>query len=207
MFDYSWIEDYPSLPAEETCRLVDKLRGYDTRELRDRIIMGNVRLVLFKASAYVGCYRQTLHLKDDMVSAGFLGLTKAVNFLSDPEVSHTESPSGLMALFIHREIGCLIERSNLIPTPTRTRERNNLKEVQVNRFSEHDHDLPRSDGSDVLRDFIYSLTDTEYERQILSLRESGFTDLEISERLDLPASTVNLIRRELFNRFKALQNG
>lgn len=203
---YKWIEDYPALPTEETCRLVEELRKTDIREMRDKIIMGNVRLVLFKVSAYVRCYRQTLHLKDDMVSAGFLGLTKAVNFLADSEVSHVESPSGLMSLFIHREIGCLIERSNLIVMPLRTKIRNNLKEVRVNSFSEYDYDFPQNDCSDELREVIYNLTDTEYERQILSLRESGFTDLEISERLDLPASTVNLIRRELFNKFKALQN-
>lgn len=201
---YKWIEDYPALPTEETCGLVDELRKTDTRELRDKIIMGNARLVLFKVSAYVSLYRQTLHLKDDMVSAGFLGLTKAVNFLADPEVSHTESPSGLMALFIHREIGQLIEKSNLIVIPLRTKIRNDLKEIKVNNFSEHDYDLPRNDCSDDLREVIWNLTETEYERQILNLRESGYTDLEIAERLDLPASTINLIRRELFNQFKAL---
>lgn len=201
---FKWIEDYPALPTEETCRLVDKLRKNDTQELRDKIILGNARLVLFKAGAYVGFYRQTLHLKDDMVSAGFVGLINAVNFLADPEVSHTESPSGLMSLFIHREIGQLIEKSNLITMPQRTKVRNNLKEIKVNSFSEHDYDLPHNNCSDDLREVIYNLTETEYERQILSLRESGFTDLEISQRIDLPPSTVNLIRRELFNQFKAL---
>lgn len=201
---YKWIEDYPTLPTEETCRFVDELRKNDSQELRDKIILGNVRLVLFKASAYVKLYRQTLHLKDDMVSAGFVGLTNAVNFLADPGASHTESVSGLMSLFIHREIGGLIERSNLIVMPLRTKIRNNLKEIKVNSFSEHDYDLPSNDCSDDLREVIWNLTETEYERQILSLRESGFTDLEISARLDLPASTINLIRRELFNQFKAL---
>lgn len=207
MFDYSWIGDYPALPTEETCGLVDELRKNDTQELRDKIILGNARLVLFKASAYVKLYRQTLHLKDDMVSAGFVGLINAVNFLADPEVSHTESPSGLLSLFIHRQIGCLIEQNNLIMIPLRTKIRNNLKEIKVNSFTDHDYNPPRNDCSDDLREVIYNLTETEYERQILSLREAGYIDLEISERLDLPASTINLIRRELFNKFKALQNG
>lgn len=204
---YNWIENYPALPTEETCGLVDELRKNDTQELRDKIILGNARLALFKVNAYVNLYRQTLHLKDDMVSAGFVGLVSAVNLLADSDASHTESPSGLMSLFIHREVGRLIEKSNLIIIPLRTKIRNNLKQIQVNSFSEHDYDLPQNDCSDDLREVIWSLTDTQYERQILSLRESGFTDLEISQRLDLPASTVNLIRRELFNQFKALQNG
>ncbi len=204
MSNYSWVKNTLALSTEETCKLVDQLRECDSKSVRDKIIMGNARLVLFKVNAYIGFYRQTLHLKDDMESAGFLGLIKAVNYLADTTLSHTESPSGLMSLFIHREIGRLIENSNLIPTPQRTKQRHNLKDIRVDGFVESDYDLPKSDSVDGLRATIFGLTDNEYERRIIDLREHGFNDSDISEKMDLPTSTINLIRRELFNKFKGI---
>jgi RNA polymerase primary sigma factor len=70
---FSRIDDYPLLSAREEAELAKRVERGDV-QARDRMVLCNLRLVVFIARRYLG---QGLPL-DDLVQEGVLGLTRAV---------------------------------------------------------------------------------------------------------------------------------
>ena len=71
-----------ALDREQNERLYVRVMAGD-EEARQEMIEGNMPLVIAKANSYIRRFPQLAYLRDDLHSAGFLGLVKAVNKMAE----------------------------------------------------------------------------------------------------------------------------
>ena len=64
--------------AEKNAELYPRVAAGD-EAAREDMINGNMPLVFSKVESFIRCFPHVVHLRDDLVSAGFVGPGKAVN--------------------------------------------------------------------------------------------------------------------------------
>ena len=77
---------------------------------REEMIEGNMPLVINKVDAFIGCYPQAAHLRDDLHSAGFMALVQAVNTMVEHDRPRKKNPTGYLSVAITHEIAKVAER-------------------------------------------------------------------------------------------------
>lgn len=172
------------------------------------MIEGNMSLVISKVDAYIGSFPFISHLRDDLISEGFVGLTIAVNRMATTEVPENPNPTGYMSHWISHSIGAVVDSESGVAGSVRTKQRHRKNGVQLPvQISEHEV-IPAATDSVVdpmsmtdLRDMIDSCCETEQDRTIVRMREERYTDPEISKAIDSPLTTTYMRRRELYARF------
>ena len=93
---------------------------------REEMIAGNMPLALAKVESFVRCFPGIVHLRDDLTSAAFIGLVKAVNQMAEGcQIKQPENwnPTDCIGSWINRELGRLIEDENPIRVPHTSRGR------------------------------------------------------------------------------------
>lgn len=173
------------------------------KSARDDLITSNMSLVLTIVDSYIACFITLDCLRDDLMSAGFMGLVKAVNSMADHTEATIRNPTGYVATSIHREIGKLIDDEPGVVKRRKEADDESAAVVVVAGAS-----LPRvadsaPDHADLiaLRDLIESCCETEEDRIIVRMREQGYVDREIAATLDLPLTTVYTMRRAIEGRY------
>jgi DNA-directed RNA polymerase specialized sigma24 family protein len=196
-----------ALDREQNERLYARVMAGDDKA-REEMIEGNMPLVIAKVDAYVGCYPQAAYLRDDLHSAGFLALVKAVNTMAEHDQPSNVNPTGYISVAITHEITRATEKESAMGLT-------NVPESEEGPVSNRDvpevgHDIPDSttdvnesavQGLFELRDMLESCCESDKERTLVRMREEGYSDREIAETLGLPHITTFRLRKELEERF------
>ena len=108
------------LDAEKNSALFERVSAGDAAA-REEMIVGNMPLAVAKVESFLRCFPGVAHLRDDLTSAAFVGLTKAVNQMAEGKAMKYEgnwNPTDCIGAWINRELGELIEAEGLVPPHT-----------------------------------------------------------------------------------------
>ena len=157
-------------------------------DARRQMIEGNMSLAVAKVESFIRCFPGVAHLRDDLTSAAFVGLTKAVNQMAEGcqiKQPETWNPSDCIGSWINRELTRLIEDETPIRLPhtSRDRARAEGKELTLppvcNDIPER-FEVPSYEKELEMRDLIESCCTCEEERTFVAMREAGHTLAEIA---------------------------
>lgn len=198
-----------SLSREKNNELYSRVMAGD-EQARQQMIEGNMALVGNKVNAFIRGHPQAGHLRDDLRSAGYIGLVQAVNAMDKHENPENPNPTGYLSIAIHREIKRLADGEALISVPDRTqrdarKENRQIKAPTVHQgipksFDDQKQDSPLEVIE--LRDLLDSCCESDDERTILRMREEGYSDRNIADAIGLSHTTTYMMRRELEKRFQ-----
>lgn len=198
-----------SLSREKNNELYSRVMAGD-EQARQQMIEGNMALVGNKVNAFIRGHPQAGHLRDDLRSAGYIGLVQAVNAMDKHENPENPNPTGYLSIAIHREIKRLADGEALISVPDRTqrdarKENRQIKAPTVHQgipksFDDQKQDSPLEVIE--LRDLLDSCCESDDERTILRMREEGYSDRDIADAIGLSHTTTYMMRRELEKRFQ-----
>jgi RNA polymerase sigma factor (sigma-70 family) len=175
---------------------------------RDAMIEGNMALVVVKADALIRQMPSVAYLRDDLVSAGCIGLVKAINKLPSGRI-RMEALNSWIGRCVTREMLQLLphERTIHVPWVSSHAARNpetvpwNVQPIQapvvVNVFPETLHMHSPLAAID-LRDIFSACCQSHAERECLRLRVEGYTFKEIGARLGISKTHAH----RLFNRLR-----
>jgi len=171
---------------------------------RDTLIEQNIDLVHSVVRGYLRQHPHLGYLKDDLLSAGQIGLCEAVDLI---ETSKPENAKGFLTIAIRRAIkeAVVNEDSIKVPTRTRSRLREQGREVEVvNRVHQLDMIARTDPGLELVdvMDAIDAACDSDFERQIVKLRIEGYTDRDIGVKLDCDGATVCRALKAIYKRYK-----
>lgn len=187
---------------------------------REKMIRANMGFVATKVQDFLRDKPAWEHLRDDLISQGFVGLIQAVNKMAGVESPDTvpgadqevANPTGLISIYIFYRLGELIDSESAIRIPGRTfrRHKQNGREpvVPIKEGSLTVEDTLARDGERAdpcamtdLWDELLGSCQTETEKRILVLKSEGRTDQEVADILGLPKTTAYMMRRAVYGRF------
>ncbi len=175
------------LDVEKNAELYLRVAAGDSAA-REEMIAGNMPLAIRNSERFIRLFPQVAHLRDDLTSAAFLGLVKAVNGMAQGcEIKDVRKwdAACYMGTWINRELGRLVEDENPIRVPHTSKDRANaqgqelpLPSVQYDipeRF-----EIPSYEKELAMRDLIESCCTCEEQRTFVAMREAGHTLVEIA---------------------------
>lgn len=182
--------------AESNLDDMEVIRGLEEGPERDAainaMIEANIPLVFTKVKGYIALQSNVEFLYDDLVSAGFVAVTVAVNELANRD---TPPDGGNCTAFISNRIVwgmCrLVEQF----------ERQQIPEGYVPPGPEVVDPMDAVDA----RDLLFGACESPEDVIILEMRERGNTDQEIADRLDIPRRAVTFMRHEILERYDELK--
>ena len=209
-----WTEPATRKTNDELYRMV----ALGDEDARQHMIEANKGLVIHRVDQFLLFMPQYEHLRDDLISAGFVGLTQAVNKMASDGFVDGANPTGCMAFCIQAELGRAIEAEEPIRVPKRTRKRKEDRGETLTVPTQAEDALPDPEDEEdpiprftvdprkmrELRETLDACCECDNEREILRLREEGYVDREIAEMLGLPVTTTYVMRRTLYARFLEL---
>ncbi len=148
---------------------------------------------------------------EEMVSAAMLGITVAVDRIKKGIITHV-NVTGYIIHYIHQHCAEALRSDCVIPVP----QNNDTKIVVSPLDRDPDHNrypgiiiCPITDNSvkvdstrmGELYETIEYITHTELERDIVFLRQQGYTDVEVADNLGIGRSTVTKTRKRLLEKF------
>ncbi len=172
---------------------------------RDAMIEDNMALVVVKADALIRRMPSGAYLRDDLVSAGYVGLVKAVNKVAAGKIKTPKALNTYMGRSVTREMLKLLprERGIHVPWESNRAARNSGHPIQApvvrNVVPVW---LPGHSPLSVvdLRDTVDACCKSPAERECLRLREAGHTFQEIADALSVPLTTIYDLFRVLRDR-------
>jgi len=145
----------------------------------EAMILNNLGLVVVKADALICLIPKVAYLRDDLVSAGNIGLVQGVNKIEEHHVC-MEAVNSWLGQSITNEMLQLLPVEQPIQVPRRSDDlaRENGCPIEMpsvfNAFPEN-LETCSEDGAVDLRDTIEACCESEAERECLRLREEGYT--------------------------------
>ncbi len=197
-----------SSDSERNERLYPRVMAGDEKA-REEMIESNMPLVISKVESFIRRYSQLEYLRDDLHSAGFLGLVKAVNKMAEHEEPSKVNPTGYISVAITNELVKLATKEavhsgiELADAPEYDIDvTDDVPEVS-HRIPESVVDTKQSVVFELseLRDLLQSCCESDRERTLIRMREDGCSDREIAEALDMPRPSIQRLRKELEERF------
>jgi hypothetical protein len=180
---------------------------------RQQMIEGNIALVIHKVNTYLHFFPKFEFLRDDLTSAGLLGLVRAVNKIAQTPLfrgNRDGGPIEYMSVTIIREIGLRAESESIIHIPRESRRRAKLngKPIQKPRVVNIDFDTVFSTTNDEIeavdmRDLIEVCCQCDEERVYVRMREKGYKLKGIAEAINMPLSSTHVLKEELYSRVLA----
>ena len=191
------------LDAERNLALFGRVVAGDSAA-REEMIVGNMPLAVAKVESFIRCFPGAAHLRDDLTSAAFIGLTKAVNQMAEGTALKYEgnwNPTDCIGAWINRELGELIEIEGIVPPHTsKFRARAQGEELTVptvvNVIPER-FQVPSYQEELETRDLIESCCTCDEERTFVAMREAGYTLDEIAAAVGMSRTTMYRMAREL----------
>jgi len=178
---------------------------------RETMIKGNMPLVVAKVESFIRCVPTVAYLRDDLVSAAFTGLVKAVNKMAEgkgPRSTTVAAPTDFIGMWIGRELRRLVEKEHFIHVPETSKRRARKEGEEVvaptvanvipERFENASYEAKLE-----MRDLIDACCLTEAERTFFAMREASHTFAEIAAVLGVPVYTVSNVARKLRARVRA----
>lgn len=168
---------------------------------REAMILNNLGLVVVKADSLIRQVPGAAYLRDDLVSAGNVGLVKAVQKIT--QKVHRGAVNHWLGRFIEREMRTVLpsERTIRVPPPSKLLLVNSRPSEPPSVFNVIPETLEAcSDFRLVeLRDVMAACCRSDAERECLRLHEEGYTFKEIGEYLGVSLPTAN----RMFHKLKA----
>jgi len=197
-----------SSDSERNERLYPRVMAGDEKA-REEMIESNMPLVISKVESFVRRYPQLEYLRDDLHSAGFLGLVKAVNKMAEHEEPSKVNPTGYISVAITNEFVKLATKE-AVHSGIELADAPEIDMDLVDDVPEVSHSIPESvvdtkQSAAIelfeLRDLLQSCCESDKERALIRMREEGRSDREIAETLNMPRPSVQRLRKELEERF------
>lgn len=206
-FNHPFVTDYKEVDYEkEAVELAEQIR-LGNEDARERMILGYIKLVIHKVGSWLAVFPTLAYLSDDMVSEGFLAVTKAVNKIAEGDLPEKNNPTGYISVAIHNGLSNFVMGEAIIRVP-RGIELDQRASVSAHVLVGLESEIAASTAHERMfevRDTLNSICETEYDAAIIELRSHGCTDAEIAEQLELPLTTVHMLRRELYQRFLEIE--
>lgn len=181
---------------EDNTRLYPLVAAGDA-DARREMIEGNMSLVVAKVDKFLAELPHLVHLRDDLTSAGFIGLVEAISNMQRRKV---RNPTSYVSIAINRSFRQLLKSESPIHVPPESRRlaKAEGKEIEVPTVSNKAHDpcrLPLAPQVQEVeaRNLLDSCCKDRMERRILRLRERGGTCKQIGERVGRHYVAVNRI--------------
>jgi len=190
--------------AEKNVEVYPRVAAGD-KAAREEMIAGNVPLVISKVESFLRCFPYLAHLRDDLVSAGCVGLVRAVNQMARGcRIKKPENwnPTDHMGSAIYRKFGELIEDESTIRVPHTSKDRARAEGEEltvpgvVNKRSER-LEMPSYEEEFETRDVIESCCMGQEEKKFVSMRRAGHTLAEISAALGMTRMSVHRMGKRL----------
>ena len=175
---------------------------------REEMILGNVPLAVAKVESFIRCFPEVEHLRDDLTSAAFVGLTKAVNQMADGKALKYEgnwNPTDCIGAWINRELGELVDTETPIRLPPRSKYRarangDELKAPAVSNVIPERFKTASYEGGMETRDLLDSCCTCEEERIFIAMKEAGHTYAEIAAGIGVSSPTLSRMKERLQTR-------
>lgn len=196
-----------SLSREDNDRLYGAVKAGDL-DARERMVTGNMYLVVEKVNCFVRRYPNAKHLRDDLMSAGFCGLLLAVNAIAAGDVANTNI-TGYLAVVVGRELEDLMDQENAIHVSADQRRYARQRGLAltfpaVQPLPSGDVDSLTTDPMvmTMLLDTLDACCETGEERVFMEMRAASFTFQEIAAALRVSVGAVHGMKRRLYKRFQ-----
>lgn len=195
-----------TLTVEENLKLVPLVAAGDT-DARQRMIEGNMALVVNKVDTYIHFFPQYEFLRDDLTSAGFIGLVNAVDRIAKVG-DKMAAPVDYMRVAIIRELGELAETEGVIYIPRESQRTATAKgePIIVGSVTGIDPDTcacPSEEAIYDMRELIQACCCCDEERTFVRMREQGYKLKEIAAAVDMPISSLHVMKEDLCRRVLA----
>ena len=197
-----------SSDSERNERLYPRVMAGDEKA-REEMIESNMPLVICKVDSFVRRYPQLEHLRDDLHSAGFVGLVKAVNKMAEHKEPSKVNPTGYISVAITHEFVKLAQKE-AVHSGIELADSPEIDMDLADDVPEVSHSIPesvvdtnQSEATELfeLRDLLQSCCESDEERTLLRMREEGCSDREIAEALNMSRTSIQRLRKELEQRF------
>jgi RNA polymerase sigma factor (sigma-70 family) len=174
---------------------------------REAMILNNVGLVVVKADSLICRMPGVAYLRDDLVSAGNIGLVTAANQIATGRV-RMEAVTTWIGTVVTRAMWHLLPHEHTIHIPHESRRlaRKKNQPIQSPRvFNGFPARLEaRSELAVIeLRDLLSACCTSEAQRECLRLREAGYTFQEIGTRLGISTTWAQRMFHNLQKRILA----
>ena len=190
--------------VEDNARLYPLVAAGNTAA-REEMIQGNMSLAIAKVDSFIGCFPALAHLRDDLASAAFIGLVKAVNQMAEGcQIKRPESwnPTDCIGAWINRELGELIDTETPVRLPPRSKYRarangDELKAPTVVNLIPERFQVPSYQKELEVRDLIETCCTCDEERTFVSMREAGHTLVKIAAAINQTRMFTQRMGRKL----------
>jgi hypothetical protein len=175
---------------------------------REDMINGNVPLVFSKVESFLRCFPHLVHLRDDLVSAGCVGLIRAVNQMAQGcriRKPKNWNPTDHMGTAIYRKFSELMEDESPIRVPhtSKDRARSEGEELEVpavvNEVPEQ-CEVPSYEREFETGDVIASCCTCQEERTFVAMRKAGHTLVDIANTLTMSRMSTHRMGKRLQGR-------
>jgi hypothetical protein len=197
------------LDAEKNLALFRRVKTGDAAA-REEMIVGNMPLAVAKVESFIRCFPEAAHLRDDLTSAAFVGLVKAVNKMAagrGPRKAGPSAPVDFIGMWINRELSKLMEIEGIAPPHTsKARARAQGQELTVPTVV---NAVParceaRACEKELeTRDLLDACCTDDGERTFVAMRTAGHTLADIAEALGTPVHTASNLARRVKARIRA----
>jgi hypothetical protein len=193
-----------TLDAEKNAALFERVAAGDAAA-REEMIVGNMPLAVAKVESFIRCFPRVAHLRDDLTSAAFTGLVKAVNQMAegcDIKDSAKWNPTDCIGSWINRELGRLTEDETCIRVPHTSKDRartegEELTPPLVGNAIPERFEVPSYEKELEMRDLIDSCCNCVEERTFVAMREARHTLVEIAVAIHKTRMFTQRMGREL----------
>lgn len=151
---------------------------------RQRMIASNMRLAMYHAERFVEQHAKYEHLKDDLLSEAFIGLTEGVDKIRDKGVR--DDPTSWLSGSIRMQLRRAVRKL--------------ARSVPMDRL--RGGDLAYTPDNELeTQEAIYACCKDDTDREIVRLRGLGHTDAEIGALIGLSRGAVNRTRQRLEEKY------
>ena len=180
--------------------LAEQLR-LGCQKTRTQMIEGYMALVHSKVNRWLQICPGLQYLEQDMVSEGYLAIVKAIDKISKGDRPDNSNVTAYVSVAIIHAIGDFLERNDTIRVPRSSD--SNVPVIET--IFENRAPLSNSEDTIEVREMIERACLTSEDRAIVNLLSLGYNEREIANELDMPRSTVNMLRAEIHERFTQLE--
>jgi DNA-directed RNA polymerase specialized sigma subunit len=199
-----------ALTKEDNYKLYERVRAGDDDAKRE-MIEGNMSLVMVRVNWYLRKCPQMNFIRDDLISAGFIGLCTAVNQM-ETSPKDIVNPIGYMYTIVDRFVTREADEETTIKVPQRSQQRHHTKgmeleiptpvssqtaEVIFAKMEDRDHTL-----SFDIRDELNACCRDDYDRCVIAMVCEEYLDIEIGEVLGLTRAMVQRMKARIFQTFR-----
>jgi RNA polymerase sigma factor (sigma-70 family) len=181
--------------------LAEQLR-LGCEKTRTRMIEGYMPLVHSKVNKWLKLYPGLAYVADDMISEGYFAIVRAIESIQVGERPDSSNVTAYVSAAIVHGIGEFLDNNHTIRVP-----RSSNKDIptmepifETGSFHAYHDEIE-------LQDLLETACRTNEDKAIVNLLSRGYTEREVGNRLDIAQSTVNILRREIYDRFTQLERG